>query len=85
MAADELVSALTYDEGEFDLARMLNEFKAELRTKGFGNLDRVLLLRSVLAALDRDIYAKDWADLMVKTGSAPSAAGCVRRGKAGHP
>ena len=36
MAADELVSALTYDEGEFDLARMLNEFKAELHTKGFG-------------------------------------------------
>ena len=33
---------------------------------GFGNLDRVLLLRAVLAALDRDIYAKDWADLMVK-------------------
>ena len=32
----------------------------------FGNLDRVLLLRAVLAALDRDIYAKDWADLMVK-------------------
>lgn len=66
MAADELVSALTYDEGEFNLARMLNEFKAELRKEGFGNLDRVLLLRSVLAALDRDIYAKDWADLMVR-------------------
>ena len=83
MAADELVSALTYDEGEFDLARMLNEFKAELRTKGFGNLDRVLLLRSVLAALDRDIYAKDWADLMVKPEvrrALPDAFAAAKRG-----
>ena len=66
MAADELVSALTYQEGEFHLARMLNEFKAELKRKGFENLDRVFLLRSVLAALELDIYAKDWADLVVK-------------------
>lgn len=66
MAADEMVSALTYQEGQFHLARMLNEFKSELKKRGFGNLDRVFLLRSVLAALDRDIYAKDWADLMVK-------------------
>ena len=66
MAADELVSALTYQEGEFDLANRLNEFKAELKKKGFGNLARVFLLRSVLAALELDIYAKDWADLMIK-------------------
>ena len=66
MAADELVSALTYQEGEFHLAGMLNGFKAELKKKGFGSLDRVFLLRSVLAALELDIYAKDWADLMVK-------------------
>ena len=66
MAADELVSALTYQEGEFHLASMLNGFKAELRRIGFGSLDRVFLLRSVLAALELDIYAKDWADLMVK-------------------
>ena len=66
MAADEMVSALTYREGQFHLAAKLDEFKDELSGKGFGNLDRVLLLRSVLAALGRDIYAKDWADLMVK-------------------
>lgn len=66
MAADEMVSALTYREGEFHLARKLDEFQEELEGQGFGNLDRVLLLRAVLAALDRDIYAKDWADLMVK-------------------
>lgn len=66
MAADEMISALTYQEGQFHLARKLDEFKDELDGKGFGDLDRVLLLRAVLAALDRDIYAKDWADLMVK-------------------
>jgi hypothetical protein len=67
MAADELVSALTYQEREFHLASMLNGFKAELKKKkGFGSLDRVFLLRSLLAALELDIYAKDWADLMVK-------------------
>ena len=66
MTADEMVSALTYREGEFHLAKKLDEFKGELEEMEFGNLDRVLLLRAVLAALDRDIYAKDWADLMVK-------------------
>ena len=66
MTADEMVSALTYREGQFHLAKELDKFKDELEGMGFGNLDRVLLLRAVLAALDRDIYAKDWADLMVK-------------------
>ena len=66
MTADEMVSALTYKEGQFHLAKKLDELKEDLDGKGFGNLDRVLLLRAVLAALDRDIYAKDWADLMVK-------------------
>ena len=66
IAADEMVSALTYQKGEFHLAQKLSEFKDELDRVRFGNLDRVFLLRSVLAALGRDIYAKDWADLMVK-------------------
>ena len=66
MTADEMVSALTYREGQFHLAEKLDEFKYALAGQGFSNIDRVLLLRAVLAALDRDIYAKDWADLMVK-------------------
>ena len=83
MAADEMVSALTYQEGQFHLAGMLNDFKSELRKKGFGNLDRTFLLRSVLAALDRDIYAKDFADLMVKTevqAKLPEAFAAAREG-----
>lgn len=67
MAADEMVSALTYRKGEFHLAEELDIVKGNLAKRGFGNLDRVLLLRAVLAALDRDIYAKDWADLLVKS------------------
>ena len=66
MTADEMVSALTYQKGQFHLAMEMNNFKVELAQKRFGNLDRVFLFRAVLAALDRDIYAKDWADLMVK-------------------
>ncbi len=66
MTADEMVSTLTYQAGQFHLAQKLTEFKAELVPRGFGNIDRVFLLRAVLAALDRDIYAKGWADIMVK-------------------
>ena len=66
MTADQMVSALTYQEGQFHLAEKLDQFKEELDAKGFGNIDRVFLLRSILAALGHDIYAKDWASLVVK-------------------
>ena len=66
ISADEMVSALTYRKGEFHLAEKLDGFKCNLANQGFKNLDRVFLLRAVLAALGRDIYAKDWADLVVK-------------------
>ena len=66
MTADEMVSALTYREGKFHLSDKLDEFSHELEGTGFGNVDRVFLLRSVLAALNLDIYAKDWAGLVVK-------------------
>lgn len=83
MAADEMVSALTYQEGEFHLAGRLSEFKAELKKRGFGNLDRVFLLRSVLAALAQDIYAKDWADLMVKPEVREKLPGALEEAKEG--
>lgn len=83
MAADEMVSALTYQEGEFHLAQKLDEFKSELKKTGFGNLGRVFLFRSVLAALDLEIYGKDWADLMVKPQlreKLPKAFGSAAQG-----
>ncbi|MCE2485964.1 MAG: DUF262 domain-containing protein [Desulfurellaceae bacterium] len=67
MTADQMVSALTYQEGQFHLADNLDQFQEELEGKGFGNLDRVFLLRAILAALGLDIYAKEWANLVVKT------------------
>ena len=66
MAEDELVSTLTYQEGEFHLASTLDDFQTELKREGFGGLDRAFLLRSVLAALELDLYGKDWADVLVK-------------------
>ena len=83
MTADEMVSALTYQEGEFHLAQKLDEFKSELKKTGFGNLGRVFLFRSVLAALDLEIYGKDWADLMVKPQlreKLPKAFGSAAQG-----
>ena len=66
MTADQMVSALTYQEGQFHLSEKLGQFKEELYGKGFGNLNRVFLLRSILAALGQDIYAKDWVKLVVE-------------------
>ena len=66
MTADEMVSALTYREGEFHLAAKLDELQGELKHRGFGGLDRVFVLRVVLAALDQDIYAREWTDILVK-------------------
>ena len=66
MTADEMVSALTYEEGGFHLAAAFAEFRSELTKLGFGNLNSVLLLRTVLSALELDIYAQDWATLIVK-------------------
>ena len=83
ITADEMVSALTYDAGKFHLAQRLSEFQAEIAPRGFGNIDRVFLLRAVLAALDRDLYAKDWADIMVKEevrAQLPSAFACAAEG-----
>ena len=86
MAADEMVTALTYQEGQFHLAKRFDDFKDELAGEGFASLDRVLLLRAVLAALGRDIYAKDWAGLMVQDsvreqlpGAFDSAASGIKR------
>lgn len=66
IAPDQMVSALTYREGAFQLAERLDQMQEEFEQHGFGSLDRVFILRTVLAAMERDIYANDWTDLMVK-------------------
>jgi len=62
---DEMVSALTFRQGKFHLSAKLDQLMGDLTRKGFGNLNRVFLIRAVLAALGHDIYAKDWVKIMV--------------------
>lgn len=66
MTADQMVSALTYREGAFHLADQLDDLQQELAHRGFANLNRVFLLRSVLAAMGMDIYARDFAAILVR-------------------
>lgn len=66
ISADQMVSALTYRQGDFHLSEAIDNFQKELRTRDFGNFDRRFLFRAVLAALGQDIYASDWADLVVR-------------------
>ena len=86
MTADEMVSALTYQQDQFHLAERLGKFQTELKKRGFGTIDRVFLLRAVLAALDRDIYGKDFADIVVKDevrAALPAAFENARSGMRG--
>lgn len=66
MSPDEMVSALTYTPGEFHLAAELDGLQEEIAHRGFAGLNRIFPLRAVLAAMDRDIYARAFADLLIK-------------------
>jgi len=66
ISADQLVSTLTYQRDEFNLTHKIDDLKERLDDYGFGNFKRIFLLRSVLAALNHDIYAKDWFALAIK-------------------
>jgi hypothetical protein len=63
MTADQMVSALLYREGDadpFDLASEINESMKILASYGFGDIDRTVVLRTLLAATKEDIYRTDW-------------------------
>ena len=68
MTPDQMVSALTYSEesGEqgFHLASEIDRVLEGLADQGFGDLDRVAVLRAVLAAAERDIYDTDWTNVV---------------------
>ncbi len=66
MSPDEMVSALTYKVDQFHLAKELDKLLDDISHRGFGGLDRIFPLRAVLAAMNRDIYARDFADLLIK-------------------
>lgn len=57
MTPDQMVSALTFrdvGEGDFDLASAIDEVLGELREKGFGDLQRRIVLQVVLALAGLD-------------------------------
>lgn len=66
MTADQMVSALLYrgdSSGMFNLASAIDDSVDILRSHGFGEIDRTLILRSLLAAIREDIYRTDWTRL----------------------
>lgn len=63
---DEMFSALTYEEGDpgaFHLAPEIDTLQQDMIRSGFGEVDRVILLRAVLIAAGEDMYRTDWTSL----------------------
>ena len=67
MTADQMVSALMYNteskSTQFDLASEIDRIVERLAERGFGEIDRTAILRSILATIDEDIYRTDWTRL----------------------
>jgi hypothetical protein len=79
MAPDQMISALTYREGPqgIDLANRINMILSELSDFGFGEVNRQMVFRSILAAGEQDIHTKEWnalaanlADELISTTEA---------------
>ncbi len=84
MSADQMVSALSYgvdQEGKptFNLADKIDELIGRLDDQGFGEIDRNVVLRSFLAALEVDIYRTDWTKLAdtKRTGFSKELPGII--------
>jgi hypothetical protein len=62
MSGDQMFSALTYreEEGGLHLAQEIDDILQDLAGLGFGGIDRVVVLRTILAVLKEDIYSTDW-------------------------
>lgn len=62
MSADEMVSALSYREDQSckPLSEHIGDILEALENYGFGEVDRVIILRSLLGILKEDIYRTDW-------------------------
>jgi hypothetical protein len=69
MTADQMVSALLYREDSvdpFDLAEEISQTMEYLNSAGFGEIDRTLVLRALLAAIGEDIYRTDWTRIALE-------------------
>ncbi|AUX46507.1 hypothetical protein SOCE26_080130 [Sorangium cellulosum] len=71
LGPDEMFSALTYkvdDEQEtFRLAKQIDSILAEIVRTGFGEMERVVVLRSVLLAAELDPFRTEWDQLAEET------------------
>ncbi len=66
ISQDEMFSALTYEEGDgrrFHLAHEIDKLQRSMVRSGFGEVDRIILLRTVLNAARLDIYRTNWSRL----------------------
>lgn len=79
MSADEMVSALSYSEDQDGrptrhLSEEIDSIVQRIEDIGFGKINRIIVLRSLLAALGEDIYRTDWTRLTeAKRGSLSSS------------
>ncbi|RKH52494.1 DUF262 domain-containing protein [Corallococcus llansteffanensis] len=70
MTPDQMVSALTYREGQnsFDLARRIDEIISNLTEYHFDEMSRVIVFRAIVAAAEEDILRTNWTQLAKKLG-----------------
>ncbi len=89
IGADEMFSALTFEAGaqdeRFHVARSIDGVLADLKSTGFGPIDRVFVLRAFLVAAGLDPYRTDWNALgddkrSEIAGTLPAAMARARSG-----
>jgi hypothetical protein len=89
IGADEMFSALTYQAGSqgsrFHIASEIDSTLADIKQTGFGNVNRVLVLRAFLIAADLDPYRTDWSKLGEKSqeSAANKLPEAMRRARKG--
>jgi hypothetical protein len=71
MGADEMFSALTYeaeeDDEHFRLSKHIDVILSAIARRGFGQIDRVVVLRAVLLAAELDPFRTEWDELAADT------------------
>ncbi|MCK5524338.1 MAG: DUF262 domain-containing protein [Thiomargarita sp.] len=65
---DQMVSALTYCEGKnaIHLAQQIDDILEHLSAYHFGNINRQIVFRAIIAVTQEKITATDWAKLTIK-------------------
>jgi hypothetical protein len=71
MTPDQMVSALTYREGQsgVHLGRRIDDILEQLGAFHFGDVRRVTIFRAIVATANMDIHRSDWSELSKKLGT----------------